>query len=162
MTGYAGILADAQSVVTGDVYPAEKLQKLCDLLVDRLESCDWAGLYIVDSLSVDELVLGPFCGASTEHVRISFGSGICGQVAVSKKTFIAADVSDENNYLACSPDVRSEIVIPIFDKDTFIGELDIDSHKRSAFLHEEIQILEAIAVLSSESVLHLQESMSKK
>lgn len=120
----------------------EKLKAICKLLKENVPYYDWVGFYLVDKTKEKELVLGPFEGSETEHVRIPFGKGICGQAAETGKTFIVQDVSKEKNYLACSPKVKSEIVIPIFKNNEFIGELDIDSHKFSPFTNEDKEFLE--------------------
>ena len=126
-----------------------KLEKVCKYLKENVEYYDWVGFYFVDPRKKDELVLGPYAGDPTIHTRIKFGEGICGQAAVTKKVFIVDDVSKEENYLACSPDVKSEIVVPIFKNGEIKGELDIDSHTRSAFTEKDRHILENIAAMIS-------------
>jgi L-methionine (R)-S-oxide reductase len=59
----------------------EKLETVCNLLRDNVSYYNWVGFYIVDKKRQKELVLGPFKGEPTEHVRIPFGRGICGQAA---------------------------------------------------------------------------------
>lgn len=120
------------------------LQKVCDLLRKEVPNYDWVGFYIVDPEKERELVLGPFTGAPTEHVRIPFGMGICGQAAESLQTFIVEDVATESNYLACSVDVKSEIVVPVMKGNTFVGELDIDSHTQSGVGDEDGKVLEEL------------------
>ncbi|HTB97753.1 MAG TPA: hypothetical protein VK716_12150, partial [Terracidiphilus sp.] len=39
------------------------------LIANRLEHYDWVGFYMLDPEDKDVLVLGPFHGAATEHVR---------------------------------------------------------------------------------------------
>lgn len=157
---YAEILADVESKTNEKSNPSGILQEICNILVERCDSCDWAGFYIVNPDVTDELVLGPFSGASTEHVRIRFGSGICGQAAMTKETFIVDDVTEEVNYLSCSPDVKSEIVIPVFCEGAFIGELDIDSHRANSFSDIEVLFYEQIAELSAVHLSQTQKSMS--
>jgi GAF domain-containing protein len=86
-------------------------------------------------------------GAPTDHTRIPFGQGICGQAAERKETFVVQDVSMEDNYLSCSVDVRSEIVLPIMDGGEVLGELDIDSHAVSPFTEQDGQLLTGICEL---------------
>jgi GAF domain-containing protein len=128
------------------------LQRLCDQITSRVEGYDWVGFYVVDPERPDTLTLGPYSGAPTEHVRIPFGSGICGQAAERLEVFLVDDVSTESNYLACSPDVRSEIVLPIFLNGALVGELDIDSHTPGLFSELDREALEAIARLVSPMV----------
>jgi len=128
----------------------EKLLAICKLLMDKIPHYNWVGFYLVDQSRKRELVLGPFIGESTEHVRIPFGKGICGQAAERGATFIVQDVSKEINYLSCSPKVKSEMVIPIFKNGEIIGELDIDSHTLSPFTKEDRVFLENICKIVSE------------
>ena len=129
----------------------EKLKEICVLLESEIPHYNWVGFYLVDPEKKNELVLGPFVGEPTEHVRIPFGAGICGQAAERKLTFIVQDVSKETNYLSCSPEVKSEIVIPIFNKNReIVGELDIDSHHLEPFKEEDREFLENVCKIVSE------------
>lgn len=121
-----------------------KLKAICYLLRRRVPHFHWVGFYLVDPESPRELVLGPFEGDPTEHVRIPFGRGICGQVAETEETMVVDDVGAESNYLACSLDVRSEIVVPILARGRFVGQLDIDSHDVSAFSSADRALLESV------------------
>jgi putative methionine-R-sulfoxide reductase with GAF domain len=121
------------------------LEEICTLLANEVEYYDWVGFYLVAGKK-DELVLGPFVGAPTEHVCIPFGKGICGQAAAVGETVIIQDVTKVTNYLSCAPDVQSEIVVPIFGKDgRILGEIDIDSHDVAPFSFEDKEFLEHIA-----------------
>jgi L-methionine (R)-S-oxide reductase len=119
----------------------EKLNAVCKLLKENISYYDWVGFYIVNPKKQSELLLGPYVGEATEHVKIPFGKGICGQAAETRNTFIVQDISKETNYLSCNSHVKSEIVIPIFKAETIIGELDIDSHELSPFTEEDAVFL---------------------
>ncbi|HID56650.1 TPA: GAF domain-containing protein [Candidatus Poribacteria bacterium] len=142
------LLNRVREVVDGPSDRDEKLKTICELLRDSVAYYDWVGFYIVDE-SRRDLVLGPFVGEPTEHERIPFGKGICGQAAERKETFIVQDVSKETEYLACSPKVQSEIVVPIFRAEEIIGELDIDSHTLAPFTQEDRRFLENVCKIVS-------------
>ena len=131
-------------IVGGQGAPEAKLESVCKILKDEVAHYDWVGFYLVDPEKPDELVLGPFAGEPTEHTRIPFGKGICGQAAARGEVFVVQDVTKESNYLSCSPVVRSEIVLPIFREGELIGELDIDSHTPGPFTDEDAPFLENI------------------
>lgn len=120
------------------------LQLLCNLLHEEVPHYDWVGFYLV-APGAEMLVLGPYQGASTDHVRIPWGGGVCGQAAERDETIIVPDVRQEGNYLACSIHVRSEIVVPVRSGGTVIAEIDIDSHTPAAFTEEDRLFLEALA-----------------
>jgi L-methionine (R)-S-oxide reductase len=123
----------------------EALQHICSMLHREVPHYDWVGFYLVDPLAHRELVLGPYSGEPTEHTRIPFGKGICGQAAQTRKTFVVDDVTAEGNYLACSAEVKSEIVVPVIKGDELIGEIDIDSHTLAAMTDNDRILLESIA-----------------
>lgn len=127
----------------------EILAKVCALLKNHIAHYDWVGFYLIDPNSERELVLGPYAGAPTEHTRIAYGQGICGQAAETEETFIIQDVSLETNYLPCSPDVRAEIVVPIFLDDKVVGELDIDSHHLAPFTEDDEAYLDGVCAIVS-------------
>ena len=120
------------------------LLETCSLLKAEIPHYDWVGFYLTDPGSPRELVLGPFDGAPTEHTRIPFGQGICGQAAERRETFVVQDVSTVDNYLSCSPTVRSEIVVPLMKDGKVLGELDIDSHAVAPFTPEDRKFLERV------------------
>ena len=119
----------------------DKLQKICKLLDDEISYFNWTGFYFKNG-EKEELILGPYVGAATDHTIIPYGKGICGQVAISNEIFVVPDVSLENNYLSCSIDTKAEIVVPIFKDGKNIGQIDIDSHQLNPFTKEDKELLE--------------------
>jgi len=120
------------------------LSKTSILLQSEIAHYDWVGFYLLDNLN-NMLVLGPYKGAPTDHTHIPVGKGICGQVAETGKTMVVQDVSSQDNYLACSMNVQSEIVVPILSKGRFVAEIDIDSHAYAPFTEEDVHFLTAVA-----------------
>lgn len=132
----------------------EKLQEVCLLIHTGLPDMDWVGFYFMDD-EKKALVLGPYAGEPTDHTVIPYGKGICGQVALSGQTLNVPDVTQADNYLACSLKTKSEIVIPIFDASgKLIGQLDIDSHTQNRFDPGVTAFLEQICTLVSHKVFN--------
>jgi L-methionine (R)-S-oxide reductase len=140
---FSALLREVGEIVAGPLEQNQKLQAICELLRDCVAHYDWVGFYLVEPSTTD-LVLGSYAGQPTEHVRIPVGRGICGQAAQRKQIFVVQDVSQESNYLSCSPKVRSEIVVPIFRDGKVVGQLDIDSHALAAFSQGDWAFLEEI------------------
>ena len=105
----------------------------------------WVGFYRVIG---SELVLGPFQGPAA-CMRIRPGQGVCGTAWNEQKTLIVPDVDQFPGHIACNAASRSEIVIPVENKEgNVVGVLDIDSSTLNAFdetdaryLNEMLQIL---------------------
>lgn len=108
-------------------------------------------------MTPNTLVLGPFHGPPTEHVRIPVTDGICGAAVVQGETVIVDDVSSDPRYLACSIETRSEIVVPIRVNGKIVGEIDIDSHELAAFGPDDRDFLESCAaIIAGFAVMHRQ------
>ncbi len=121
----------------------EKLLKICQLLQDSIDYYNWVGFYFANP-EAKTLHLGPYVGAPTDHIIIPFGKGICGQVAVSNESFVVPDVTAQDNYIACSFKVKSEIVVPLFVNGKNIGQIDIDSHVLDPFTEADKRFLEFV------------------
>lgn len=143
-------LDEIRQIVGEETSRDEALQRICELIRDGMTGCDWVGFYFIDPDSEEELVLGPFAGEPTEHTRIPIGSGICGMAVESGETIVVDDVQAEPSYIACSPEVKSEIVIPMYKGGQIAGELDIDSHTLAAFGDQERELLEEACEIISE------------
>lgn len=120
-----------------------RLHAICKLLEADVPYYNWVGFYFRNG-NKEELKLGPYVGAPTDHTIIPFGKGICGQVAVSNQNFVVPDVSAQDNYIACSITVKSEIVIPIFVAGQNIGQIDIDSNTINPFTEADERFLEFV------------------
>lgn len=121
----------------------EKLLKICELLEQNIEYYTWVGFYFANH-ETQTLHLGPYVGAPTDHTVIPFGKGICGQVAVSNTNFVVPDVAAQDNYIACSFTVKSEIVVPLFVNGENIGQIDIDSNVIDPFSQADEHFLEFV------------------
>lgn len=131
------ILNNTDSTVTA------RLQVLCELLKENVTYYDWVGFYFRNG-EKEELKLGPYAGEPTDHTIIPFGKGICGQVAVSNENFVVPDVKGQDNYIACSITVKSEIVVPLFVNGENIGQIDIDSNTLDPFSEDDERFLEFV------------------
>lgn len=135
MTGnpYSEILSEIQRTATTAGSLLELQKYIVEIIPLRLAHYNWTGFYMLDPDDAGTLVLGPFHGAPTEHVRIPVTEGICGAAVAQGESVIIDDVSVDPRYLACSIETKSEIVIPIRANGAIIGEIDIDSHDLAAF-----------------------------
>lgn len=128
-----------------DTISGVELQKsLVQWLDEAVSYYNWTGFYFMNDERL-QLEIGPYVGAYTDHTVIPYGRGICGQVAVSGKTFEVPDVHAQDNYLACSLATKSEIVVPIYKGENLVGQIDIDSHELDPFTQEDHDLLEAVA-----------------
>jgi len=114
------------------------------LIADQLPYYNWVGVYLLQG---DVLVLGPYVGAATEHTIIPVGQGVCGTAVATDTNQVVVDVRLRENYLACSLETRSEIVVLIRDPESgqILGQIDADGHAVGAFDASDEALLEAVA-----------------
>jgi GAF domain-containing protein len=110
----------------------------------------WVGFYLV---SEGQLVLGPFQGP-VACTRIDKGKGVCGTAWERGETIIVPNVDEFPGHIVCSSAARSEIVVPIFQRDEKIfGVLDIDSNEPNDFSDTDATNLETICRLISTRIV---------
>lgn len=92
----------------------------------------WTGFYRV--VEPGQLLrVGPYQG-SLGCQEIRFGRGVCGTAAAEARTVVVPDVHAFPGHIACDARSRSEIVVPVFNRDgALMAVLDIDSPEPDAF-----------------------------
>ena len=123
------------------------LDRLLQAAVEGLSGMNprfhWTGVYELFTDNV--LRLGPFVGAPTDHVFIGVGNGVCGTAVAERRNQNIADVREISNYLACSTETRSELVVLIRSGDRIYAQIDIDSHQVGAFDEATVAKVQGIA-----------------
>lgn len=138
------------------------LANTSSLLNQCLTNINWVGFYLLDlqkesisdvSQNSLELVLGPFQGLPA-CIRIPFGKGVCGRAAITKQTQVVADVHKFPGHIACDSQSQSEIVVPLLDSQGLWGVLDIDSPMLNRFGSLEIEFLEQVGQILSQTICY--------
>ncbi len=142
----AEIRTRAAALLSGDGSDEDALAGVVELLHKAQPAWDWVGVYL---LAGEELVLGPYVGAPTTHIRIPVGRGVCGTAVATGKNQVVADVMALDNYLACSTGTRSEIVVLIRHQGSVVGQFDIDSDTPGTFGPDDETLLEDLAELAA-------------
>lgn len=121
---YVALTAQARALTAAEPDAVANMANISALLFQALDDINWVGFY---RRSGDELVLGPFQGKPA-CIRIAMGRGVCGTAAATRQTLCVADVHWFDGHIACDPESRSELVVPLSGDDgAVLGVLDIDS-----------------------------------
>ncbi len=140
---YKDLLPQIKSLIEGENNLIANLANICAALKQTFDFF-WVGFYLVNN---NELVLGPFQG-SIACTRITCGKGVCGTSWKEQKTILVEDVDKFPGHIACSSLSRSEIVVPVFNKNNVVTMvLDIDSDKLADFDNTDQKYLEQLALL---------------
>ncbi len=130
-----------QPCQNGDGSREPRMRAFADALWAQLapSGVSWLGFYLHDGQ--DHLILGPrrdkpACSPLGLH-------GVCGRAFREKRPIVVSNVSVlGENYVACDPQDRSELVVPLFEPDaTCWGVLDLDSHELGAFTQADVDAL---------------------
>ncbi len=126
---YKQLLPQIEALLNGEDDAVANMANVCAALKYGLNFF-WVGFYLVKN---NQLVLGPFQGP-VACTRINNGRGVCGAAWQKAHTLIVPNVDEFEGHIACSSLTKSEIVIPIFNKNnTVIGVLDVDSDELNSF-----------------------------
>jgi L-methionine (R)-S-oxide reductase len=121
------------------------MEQVAQRLHEKMTRYNWVGFYVIDAKDPSVLSVGSFSGSFTPNARIPLNTGLCGAAASSGETVVVHDVSKDSRYLAGSPLVKSEIVVPIFARGKLAAELDVESYFAGAFTDPEKEFVEACA-----------------
>jgi GAF domain-containing protein len=144
-TTYERAVQEIEATLEGETDFLAAMTTVVCLLHQAFDSYFWTGFY--RRVGPDELLVGPYQG-TLGCLHISFDRGVCGACARSEQTIIVPDVHQFPGHIACDPNSRSEIVVPVFDRaGELIAVLDIDSNQYDAFDEVDKDYLEQIVSL---------------
>lgn len=142
-TQYQSILAQIEALISGEEDLIANMANIAAALKQQFDWW-WIGFYVVRH---NELVLGPFQGP-VACTRIAKGRGVCGAAWQQKTILIVKDVEQFPGHIACSSASRSEIVVPVFDREGEVAAvLDADSEHLAHFDETDQLFLEKLCKL---------------
>jgi GAF domain-containing protein len=139
------LLKDFQTHAVSAPTAQSLMERMAKGLHEKMTRYNWAGFYLVDPADAGYLIVGPFVGSFTPNARFPLSTGLCGAAAISGKVVVVQDVSTDPRYLAGSPLVKSEIVVPIYANKKLAAELDIESYFADTFTPPEQEFVQACA-----------------
>jgi L-methionine (R)-S-oxide reductase len=140
-------LAEFEKVALAANSARALMQHISDRLHAELTRYNWVGFYLTEASDPGFLLLGPYSGTFTPHVRIPLNQGLCGAAASTGKTIVVNDVSTDPRYLSGSEHTKSEIIVPLSARGNVVAELDINSYFKNTWDLKERQFVELCAAL---------------
>ena len=130
---YESLRSEICALVRDVPHPVANMANVSSLLFHALPDVSWAGFYLLED---GALILGPFQGKPA-CIRIPVGSGVCGTAAAEDRSVLVPDVHAFPGHIACDPDSRSELVVPLRKDGAVVGVLDLDSKTPGRFSEED-------------------------
>ena len=140
------LIVAARGLVSGVPHLISNLANVASLIFNSVDDISWAGFYILQG---NKLVLGPFQGKPA-CIEIPLGRGVCGTAAFEDRAVAVDDVHSFPGHIACDPDSRSELVVPLHKDGKVFGVLDIDSPVKDRFTDEDSRTFSALAAVIEE------------
>lgn len=143
---YTELTEHLRALMESDLGDVANLANAAALIHLQMPELNWAGFYL---LRGEELILGPFQGKPA-CTRIPLGVGVCGVAADEKRTQVVPDVHAFPGHIACDPESRSELVVPLVKDGRLLGVLDLDSPRPARFDAIDGEHLEAFTAVLAE------------
>lgn len=144
MDKHEAVLSRVRNAVESDASIDDVLRSAVAAINEEYAHYHWVGVYLLEG---DHLTLHNYIGKHTDHTRIPVGKGVCGTAVAERANQVIGDVTALDNYLACSIETRSEIVVLIRRGAEIFGQIDIDSDMINAFSDRDESQLTQIADL---------------
>jgi len=126
---YRELAEQLAALIEGESAPVANTANMAALIYHGLPELNWAGFYFARA---GVLVLGPFQGKPA-CLRIPLGAGVCGAAAARGVSVLVPDVHEFSGHIACDPQSRSELVVPLIEDGAVAGVLDLDSPLAARF-----------------------------
>ena len=147
---YKLVIKQLKALLNRNDHELSNLSNLTSALKQTFSKISWVGFYLYDK---ERLYLGPFQG-KVACTTIEIGKGVCGTAASKKETIIVHDVDKFPGHIICDSDSKSEIVVPIINKDgKLFGVLDLDSSEYNSFNETDKIYLNEICTFLVEEIL---------
>lgn len=77
--------------------------------------------------------------------EIPLGQGITGSAALSRQIIRVPDVTADPRYIDVNPGIRSELAVPLMNKNRLLGVLDLESRQANRFNDDVVRLVSLIA-----------------
>jgi GAF domain-containing protein len=143
---YARIQAQIEDLFLKSNNLLARMATINAVLHHKMDGFFWVGFYLLQD---DRLIVGPYQGP-VACLELPKNKGVCWEGINSGKPVVVPDVHEFPGHIACDPRSRSEIVIPVRNRDSeIIGVLDIDSNRINNFDAYDAEQLQKVVQLLS-------------
>jgi len=124
------------------------IEELVPRIVDEVAAslgCVEINLYLRDPENPDFILAGVRgCSVYSKGHHLKPGAGMVGHVAATGKMHYAPDVARDPYYMACEPDTRSEVAIPLKREGDLVGVFTASHCELNAFCPDQLRLLQGL------------------
>ncbi len=127
---YSRVYEQVEKLVQATANPVSRMATISALLHHKMKGYFWTGFYLIDN---GELVVGPYQGP-VACLKLKKDTGVCWAGINSGASVVVPDVEAFPGHIACSSLSKSEIVVPVRNKQNqVVAVLDVDSRNLNHF-----------------------------
>ena len=131
-------------IVKSSNNPLSNMATINAVLYNKMETFFWCGFYLLQD---GKLQAGPYQGALA-CINLPKGTGVCQAALEQQTSLVVPDVEAFPGHIACDSRSKSEIVIPLRNRENkLVGVLDVDSKEHDSFDEVDAAELEKIVRL---------------
>ena len=124
------------------------IEELVPRIVEEVAAslgCVEINLYLRDPGDPEFVLAGVHgCSVYGKGHRLKIGAGMVGHVAATGKMHYAPDVTLDPYYMACEPDTRSEVAIPLQREGDLVGVFTASHCELNAFCPDQLRLLQGL------------------
>jgi phosphoserine phosphatase RsbU/P len=124
------------------------IEELVPRIVDEVATslgCVEINIYLRDPEHSEFVLAGVRgCTLHGKGHRLKLGDGMVGHVATTGKMHYAPDVTLDPYYIACEPDTRSEVAIPLQREGKLVGVFTASHCEANAFCSDQLSLLQGL------------------
>ena len=144
---YKTVLRNIKSLIEDESDLVSIMSTIACELYHAFDSFIWVGFYRL--VNEKTLKVGPYQGTHG-CLTINSDKGVCGKCVRENAIQIENDVSAIPHHIACSSETKSEIVLPVRDREKRVrAVLDVDSNEINCFDEMDKEYLTEICALVS-------------
>ncbi len=141
---YTRIITQLEELCAKQGTPLSRMATIAAVLHHKMEHFFWTGFYLLED---GELCVGPYQGPVACQM-LEKGKGVCWTAVERDAAVIVPDVTQFPGHISCDPRSKSEITLPVRDKNgTIKAILDIDAKEIGQFDEVDADKLEEILKL---------------
>ncbi len=138
---YQRILKQLEELCGKQGTPLSRMASIAAVLHHKMEHFFWTGFYLLED---GELYVGPYQGPVACQM-LEKGKGVCWAAVEGDTAVIVPDVTQFPGHISCDSRSKSEITLPVRDKNgTIKAILDIDAKEIRQFDEVDAEKLEKI------------------
>jgi GAF domain-containing protein len=141
---YSRLYKQLNELVLKSKSPTARMATIIAVLHHKMDTFFWTGFYVMEN---GEMTVNMYQGPVACQI-LEKEKGVCWAAFNKKETVVVEDVHQFPGHIACDSRSKSEIVVPLKNREgKIIGVLDVDSSLKAAFDEVDARWLEKILEL---------------